>query len=449
MKVVFVLFMVLAAGVLAFLAFEEVAGALLTVEVACPQFCELHYEGAEDYPRRAWVPGWLPGSDVSWSDIITNEFDKLKENMAEPESMGCFCGVEETTGKYIHLQGTEEKIEEFHLTDDNPGFHLASEADEFDHTGALEACEKVIDNEGMQFEPVAHSLEDLRYEQSCTIISEDGNGGCIIWRFDEGFVVEGSEGTFWEEAEEQDRTVGYHASGRNRAEDPVYSLEFGDEVDMGEKHFSQRMLLENFEEGEDREFNLSSPIVCRTTQREEMAVRDELDRLCKDYCKDEHRFFWGSRCYDGSPGDYERLPEEYKEGVPEEVSLCPEAGEEPQCLCVDRREYYWEVDHQIEDMKEYIFGPNPEDGAGDMPTDTQISFYIDFENYPVEVEVSSADPGFETFTVTETESGEVVLGEEWQEESDLLKETEYIWEVSVTNDLGQTFTRSFSFTTED
>ncbi|GEM_PF-2647591 len=311
--------------------------ASMETEVSCPLFCDIH-SGVEEYSRWAWWPGWLGGS-VSWSDIFTNE---LRKNMVEPKSMGCYCGVQEERGKFIHFQGTTSSLYEFHMTDQDPLMHLRMKADPFDHRpsdeSTVESCRLVVENYGEQFSPPVYDPTDLHKVQGCIIVSE--SPGCAVWVFGEGFSIRrDSENSIWEQAQEQERDI--EAFSIDRGEDPVSDLNIGETIHVSSsKDPSQRMLLREYESG-DRDFNLSTSVVCKSIETAKTMPTDQLDRACNEYCSDKGLFFLNSACLQEKRRGYNTLPEEYIEQ--ERSDLCPETGELPFCLCAGEKEYYWET----------------------------------------------------------------------------------------------------------
>ncbi len=336
-KALFVIIIVMVGAWVLIQSIGPITKAAMGTEVSCPLFCDIQ-SGIEDYSRWAWWPGWLGGS-VSWSDIFKNE---LRRNMVAPKSMGCYCGVQEERGKFIHFQGSTSSIREFHMTNQDPLVHLSLEAGPFDHrptsSQIRNMCRSIIEDYGEEFSPPVYDQSDLNRVQACMIVSE--SPGCAIWRFEEGFVIRrDSDDSIWEQAQEQGKDIGFFSF--NRDEDPVSDLSIGETVYVsGSKDPSQRMLLQKYESG-DQDFNLSASVVCKSVRMDESMPTNELDRACNEYCSDENLFFMNSNCLEERRGGYDILPEEYIENGRDK--LCPEGRELPFCLCAGEKDYYWET----------------------------------------------------------------------------------------------------------
>ncbi len=473
-KVIFVLIVALVGGLIAFTAMGMVTGAFEETEnIGCDMFCEMHAE-PEGYGTIHRIPtitfvgagiylggfgtagsaffgglsgGIIGGAGPSWSEIFWDDMRELRQNMVDPESMGCYCDVEETRGRYIHVQGDTDRIDEFHLTDDNPPVHLRKRVDVFDHRGAADSCISIFEEDGQEFDPPVHGVADIDRIEHCMIFSEDGDDGCAIWLFEQGFVMDDGDMTIWEQAEAQGKDVGFYTNERSIHDDPVYSLVPGDEVDMGGDHYSQRMLLLNFAEGEDRRFNFQAPIVCGAELRDQESIEDRMDYACRNYCRDQDKFFFGSTCSAMHMDGYDELPQEYVDEYEGEVSFCS-PGERSYCLCEHHIELLWHVDYNYNEGLERIFNPTPHDGATGVPVDTEISFYLDLESPPGEVEVESTSLEFGDFETTVQESGEVELDEDWHDGTNLEGGKEYTWEVKLEEGDGTVLRRMFTFTTE-
>ncbi|MFP4116923.1 MAG: hypothetical protein ACLFQ8_01315 [Candidatus Aenigmatarchaeota archaeon] len=311
----------------------------------CDIYCNIHHE-AEDYSRWAWWPSWLGGS-VSWSDII---IDKARAGMAKPAAAGCYCGVDQRNGKYMHVHtaGGPENIYEFHLTKQNPAMHLKYKATGFDHTGGFDACEEIIEEEDKEDLGGFSGIQDA---EACLIVSvqkdNDGNYNCAVWKAGEGSVLNNSEGSI------EDTLQGYERYGDD-FDGPVEDIEIGDSVSFSGGHSSQRMLLQNVSE-ESTEFRFAAPVVCKSDGRNEEEADSMVDKACRDYCNDEEEIFWGSTCSETPVENYDLLPEEYRKSE----DLCPEtqartnrqekaSEEDPYCSCKAEKRYYWEVDEEYE-----------------------------------------------------------------------------------------------------
>ncbi len=330
--------------------FWAVLEPLFVQTIGCDIYCDIHRETAE-YGYWAMWPSWLGGS-VSWSEIIINS---ARASLSRPAAMGCYCGISERYGKYIHVKTTEkpEYIKEFHLTDQNPGIHLAYTATGFDHTGGLNECENIVDNEFDGF----GGLE--KYE-ACIIVSvrrveeDEDNYECAIWTAEEGSVLINEEGKTTESMLVKSERYSY---GLNRGDDVIASAEVLNEIGLSGGHASQRMLLQNVSEG-DGKFKFAAPVVCKMDGREEEETDSDLDAACRNYCNDKGEIFWNSMCSDMPAENYDLLPEDYRN----DEKLCPEIdpyiGQDiremaegdgnPYCQCKAEKEYYWEVDEEYD-----------------------------------------------------------------------------------------------------
>ncbi len=443
-------------GVLVLTVINSMAEALSMWEVGCDKFCSLHVETA-DYPWYAWVPSWVPGSDVSWSEILRDQAKQLRNNMADPESQGCYCGVAEGTGRFIHLQGgirgqdEDPKVREFHLTDDPMDAHLGMELPnwDFDHTGALGRCREVVAEYGkVDFNPQVNTIPELERASSCIIVSEwEERDGCSIWQFEEGFEIdEDAEGdTIEEQALEQEKLVNVSMVADDEDEwnkdvDLVSALEFGTAIDQGDEHASQRMLLQH-PDLDVGLFRIPAPIACRSRGLEERKITHMLDKACKEHCEDEELFYMGSDCVEEPRGVYEPVPVEYIEEYGLE-GFCDEGY--PHCICRGETQYYWESDHEFIHDSDYIMAPEPEDSSKTLP-DVNITFAVNFEHPPVNITVEVFEEEDEFFTYEELERNEVGLVE--IDEIELNPRKSYTWNVSLTDSVHQEFSRSFSFQT--
>ena len=320
--------------------FWTIAEPLFINTFGCDIYCNIHRE-AEGYSTLAWWPGWLGGS-VTWSDII---IDSVRAGMARPAAAGCYCGVAEREGKYMHIRTTKEphNINEFHLTQQNPGYHLNYTATGFDHSGGREDCEEVADQNFDGF-------SGMVYTEACFMISvqeQNGDYDCRVWKAGEGSVLKNEDGETVESMLVNDENHG------DNFNDPVEELEIGEDVGLSGPHPSQRMLIQNVSE-ESTEFRLAAPVICKTDGREERSADSELDKACRDYCSDEGQIFWHSTCSETPVEEYDLLPEEYRG----DEDLCPELGShedrqlerggDPYCRCKAEEEYFWQVDEDYD-----------------------------------------------------------------------------------------------------
>ncbi|MFP4116924.1 MAG: hypothetical protein ACLFQ8_01320 [Candidatus Aenigmatarchaeota archaeon] len=346
--VMFLLSGVLYAGVMepifaAFAGFD-------TMDRACNKFCSIQtdVEG---------LSGWNIigiGDDQWWGRKTTFEvaLDKLKQNI-DPKAMGCYCGVSERSGKYIHIHGNADDgtVKEFHITDQNPKLHLQYYANkkaaaEFDHadgnrqTDGLENCK-----DEMEDSDEFTGLEDLGEYEGCVIVSmKDGSESCTIYGAQEGSALWNKEG--------ESLSSMIHLKPNSRrltsgTDNNPLQLEIGQQVEVkGDKPAFQKILLRQYWEGE-RPFDLYAPVVCKS-ESVEQDPETEFDKACAEYCSEEDMGFWQSKCSDTALRDYDELPEKYTK----EEDFCPDEFESPYCQCVVEKEYYWQVDEEYEPKDE-------------------------------------------------------------------------------------------------
>ncbi len=344
-------------------AFGRVAVAVLGRDMACPTFCAYQAD-IEEYS------GWdfmLPSHIDLIGHLTDKEYIKdssgaaanmIADMLIQPEGLGCYCGVQERSGKYIHIYtrgagsngGWDGNIGEFHLTDQNPEKHLKYDVSDVDGeslfrhkvSSAEDDCAEAVE----EMEDVG-SFSGLDNYPACVILSTDSGGDCSLWTFQENFTIKNERGKTLEgqaksyQEESDDFNYNVHGEWQN---DLVSSLEVGDTVENrgGTRHPSQRLLLRNYLEG-DSPFEFFAPVVCRTTTREGREAETRFDDACRRYCEDEEEVFWSSACLVAPRQGYQMLDEEYYE-----EPLCEEPDESPYCLCMEGKEYYWEVDEEYE-----------------------------------------------------------------------------------------------------
>lgn len=339
MLVVIIILALIAASV-TFNIFFTMTDAFLTNTFGCDTYCQIHEE-SQEYGTLAWWPGWLGGS-MSWSDLIREEVRGL---MARPAAAGCFCGVSERSGKYMHVKtlNRAETISEFHLTKQNPGVHLKYTATGFDHRGGLDECKEIVGDE-------LDGFGELDQREACVIVSvqENDNDKCAIWEAEEGSLLVNLEGINIEETLIDSSMYG------DDFDDPVEDLDIGASVGLSGAHPSQWMLLEKSSEGTGK-LNFSAPVVCKSSGRNEAEADSELDEACRDYCNDQGMLFWTSTCSNSPIQNYDLLPEEYKEdgklcskAETAQSSTTKEKDGELYCHCKAENKYYWEVDEEYE-----------------------------------------------------------------------------------------------------
>ena len=305
--------------------------------------------------------------------------DLAIDYLVRPEGMGCYCGVSDARGKYIHFltpgpSSTRPHVAEFHLTDQTPEKHLQEEIIDTDGNtifkhggyGQKSNCEdelsKIDELDNGEY------LVELDIYPGCIILSTTDDN-CAIWAFNETFAITNEEGkSIREQAEEQDKII---FASTIRSDDPVNSLGIAEEIEASGRHESQRMLLEHYEEG-IHPFQVHVPVVCKSEERTERRVQDPLDRACREQCHDGNALLWASRCFE-EPEDagetYYSLEEDF---LPEEYDdtrdLCPmededngdeDGGEDennnedrgyPFCLCNTPRSYSWELDEEYAEI---------------------------------------------------------------------------------------------------
>ncbi len=305
---------------------------------ACPMFCDIQTD----------VEG-LTGWDIIkfWdrSTLSETSLDKLKQTI-DPKAMGCYCGVSERSGKYIHIYGdaVENRIEEFHITEQNPAVHLKYKATdsaraEFDHTGGLKDCEDRIE-EANGFT----GLEDLEDYEGCIIFSiNDETENCVLRGYEEGSALWNKKGHNLVLP-----MTGSSESIGDADQDSPITINIGETIKIeNNRPNHQRILLRRYWKGK-QPFELYAPVVCMS----ETIAQDpetEFDQACAKYCGDQEMAFWSSGCSDTVHRDFDELPGDY---IDEGQDFCPEENEEPMCSCVVEKEYFWNVDEDYKPIEE-------------------------------------------------------------------------------------------------
>ena len=319
--------------------------------------------------------------------------DRGLDMFVNPKEMGCYCGIMGMTGdigqiqtygkgKYIHMYSWDfDWIGEFHLTPENPVQHLQSHIIDsggdpiFSHTGAGDIKDNEVQGKSLDAcKEAAGGLEELlKLEEysGCVIFSvmADPSGDvpkyCSIYGFEEGTVLNNEiSGTIADKAQYED-----HKSYQDAlSDDPIKNTEIGDTITAGPQwegfidyhRPSQRMLLKEYgvppddgncnqDCGVNTTFELYAPLVCRSEERSERRTVDELDEACKENCKNKNMMFWASACHDEA-----EIIENPAFGKLEDTNnwdedeLCPDDEEEPRCMCILGKEYYWNVEYPDE-----------------------------------------------------------------------------------------------------
>lgn len=375
-----------ASGVFVIISFAQITGTMGNLDLSCPTFCSIQADIEEYGVLDVMFPSFIPLVEES-SDAAV---DQMLDFLARPEGLGCYCGVQERSGKYIHVSSQDEnKINEFHLTDQNPNthliFHLTDSNDDLVVTHrlgppnpsttlegekvrkvvlqkAIEKCKDALDSND-DF----HSLQDLEYYEGCVIFSVLGNDkgaeGCAIYGFDRGVALTNEmEESIWSEVKDENKTI---IAENNAETNPIKDLPVGDKATMEKKvkieksvehdpvqTFEtslkmkpyQRLLLQNYRKGE-RVFGFHAPVVCRGSTREEKEAGTPMQTACKQYCENKSEVFVTTKCLESMRGQYEMLDEEYRS---EEIELCPEGNQEPYCRCSGKTNYKWEVEEGYE-----------------------------------------------------------------------------------------------------
>ena len=302
-----------------------------TMDRACNQFCDIQTD-VEGYSS------WQVANPFDRISISERALDGLKSNI-DPKAMGCYCGVSERSGKYIHMHGHDDgRLEEFHITEQNPKIHLDyvvgddDATGDFDHSGDVEECEEWLDDEFT-------GLADLENYEGCIIFSiHDTDEQCTIRGYEEGSVLLNKEGS-----KLANPVIGSSESLGTSVRGNPLQLEIGQEVTVeGDRPNYQRILMQRYWKG-THPLELYAPVVCKS-ENVEQDPKTEFDEACAEYCGDKEMGFWASRCSDTALRDYDELPEEYRNGE----EFCPEDLERPYCQCVVEKEYYWQVDEDYE-----------------------------------------------------------------------------------------------------
>ncbi len=376
-KIVVALIITLLAATAMVGIFPGIMGALSETDYACPAFCGLQAEIEQYDVYDVVFPSVLSyiGADIGeTSEAIANI---LADELIQPKALGCYCGVESREGKYIHFhtdgefdEGSDNhedvSIREFHLTDQDPSIHLQYDITDsdgnflFKHSpieylpGEIdsdiydafldtleqemtEGCEEAIDHTEAEDMGINY-LEDFDDQEGCVILSTGEH--CQIWIFNETTRLTNEGGKTIEDMGDVLHVFSKHGVDEKLSYpvDPVSNLAINDKVVVygGHRHESQRMLLQNYRDGE-YPFNIYPPIVCNSTIQDHRKASIEMDEACLEYCKDEGKVFWSSDCHEFAKEGYTQLEEEYYTG-----SLCP-WPDEPHCMCVSGKEYQWET----------------------------------------------------------------------------------------------------------
>ena len=351
-----------------FSVFEGLFVAARIPDNKCSTFCEMRQDEPKGYGWRHWrftpVVGQLYwaaskiGIGEGGQSASTVFFDRARQTIDRPSD--CYCGVDIESGKYLHVHGFTdepgepvENLEEFHLTDQNPGIHLGYETIDFDHTGGLRSCQLIVQN-NIDF---IHSLPHLEEYPGCIIVDiRRVDGGmllptyhiCGIKIVEEGFKLE-NDGTIESQVEGSEYFVG---GSLDFPDEHIYgSLSLGDDVGVtvGPRHPAQRdLLVERGEEGDEIAFELENPIICTSDtdddkDEDEIKPRTKLDRACLEQCEDAGGLTGFSACLEVPEEGYEPLVDEYKEKYENEDEFCPDEGEGPYCACVGETKHVWKV----------------------------------------------------------------------------------------------------------
>lgn len=357
--IVFVIIIMIISAVLGSGIIGEVAGMAIGKDAACPTYCDIQsgiqgYSFWADRVGQGLIKVFTLGKygNVIGTGEIASE--KLMDYAINPEAMGCFCGVSEREGKYIHSHFRDEdgNFAEFHITKDHPGIHLMynlleSEGDNDENIiythrvnedGGKEACKEALENANVD---QLNSLSDLEDYPACIIFSTTQSGECALWEFNESSALWNKEGETIKSIGEGELLGSSKGENVNIDGDPVYSLPIGNPVDVhiGElRRKFQLLLLKRYWEG-THPFELHAPVVCQASEKEGRKSGAELDEACAEQCQESDQILWGSGCFKKgeAPLNYEMLETD-------EEKFCEEEGGEAMCLCVAETEYTWKVD---------------------------------------------------------------------------------------------------------
>ena len=331
-------------------AFAMTVRTVVGTDLSCPTFCAVQADIEEYSMADIMLPSVLPFIEES-SDGIAH---KVADWIIQPEGLGCYCGVKERSGRYIHFHTGppgERSIRELHLTDQDPHIHLDYHVGDsdgntlFDHSFDKSNCEEDI-----------NSLKEVQYYQDvgCVIVVNSDGGYCSIHVIGEGSVIENNIGESIQDQVEirETLTTNYDEN------DPISFFEIGDRYNVPRfvheegdiltytiggqpyQHDSQRMLLRDYDEYLGAKFALYAPVVCRTSVAEGQEVQTKLDEKCREQCKEDRKIFLSSACHDIPREGYKPLRDEHHE----EDTFCEKEGKGPYCRCMHEIRYYWEVD---------------------------------------------------------------------------------------------------------
>ncbi|MFP4232833.1 MAG: hypothetical protein ACLFQ8_01310 [Candidatus Aenigmatarchaeota archaeon] len=356
--IVFVIIIIIITGSLGGKIIGRVGNQIIGKDVVCPTYCDIQasIEGHSFLKDRVWE-GLVSGvSRGKWGNPVGTDTiaqERIADFAIDVESAGCYCGVSDRQGKYIHSyvrDGNDDNLGEFHLTDQHPGKHLEyelidSEGDMiYTHSSGGEtkgACKDALDEVGQN---EVNSLSNLDSHEGCVIFSTFESGRCALWNFEEGTVLWNKEGSTLSEMGDVRWMASDSGDDIQIDGDPVSDFAIGKGVDIkipNSKRRFQLMLLRRYWEG-THPFELYAPVVCSSKERDSREGGTELDAACADQCSAKDEIIWSSGCFEqkDAPRGYEKIDSEEE--------FCEEEAGEAWCLCLAEKEYYWEVDEEYQ-----------------------------------------------------------------------------------------------------
>lgn len=235
---------VLIVGALVLIVYGRVASQM-GFQTHCPIFCKLRYQAEQQFE-------WTDPSDYGPADIPAiprwSEYllyvptggpfgifgaggrfgmEWLGEQISDPGRVGCHCGVEIKSGKYLHARmdsDDDKKIFDFHLTNQPPSLHNT-----YKIPGNVDHRSDCYIGKGWD-----------RYGNisACLIFSvEEGADDCTLLKVASGASITGKDGDDIEDEISWEKIEG---SGNI----PLKHFEFGKRYKFGDSFSGQRALLE-------------------------------------------------------------------------------------------------------------------------------------------------------------------------------------------------------------
>ncbi len=197
------------AGVFVIGIFYQVSSHMGGMDMTCPTFCAVQSEIEEYGVLDVALPSFIPFV----RDSSGAAMNMMADFLIRDQAMQCYCGVEEQSGKYIHVHNWDENvIGEFHITDQNPEIHLQYHVIDTDgnviisHRDDRYGAYEVICNKALEQSDGFETLRDLEFYDGCVMFSVNTNQngedlylpnigevlistGCRIYGFNENTTI--------------------------------------------------------------------------------------------------------------------------------------------------------------------------------------------------------------------------------------------------------------------